>query len=87
MAVILGQMAVQLAGIMQDPRHFDNPFIGAAVQQEMSRIFDNPARPGAVPAESQMVGSGALISSGLSAEPARSGLSAMSWSACFRSIR
>ncbi len=32
-AVALRQVALQVAGIVQDPRHFDDPFVAAAVQQ------------------------------------------------------
>ena len=57
-AVILGQVALQVAGIVQDPRYFDDSFVVAAVQQKMPRIPHRAASARPAAAETQVIGSG-----------------------------
>ena len=58
--ILLGQMPLQIAGVMKDPHDIDPRFAAAAIDEEMPRLPDN-AQVAASPiaAEGQVVGADA----------------------------
>ena len=58
--ILLGQMPLQIAGVMKDPRDIDPRFAAAAIDQEMPRLPDNTqVAAGPITAEEQVVGTDA----------------------------
>ena len=57
--ILLGQMPLQVAGVMKHPHDIDHVFAAAAVDQKMPGLLDNAqVAAGPVAAEKQVVGPG-----------------------------